>query len=77
MSKLTPTQMAKKAIFTRARAEGSVLRDYFLNEVLPELELEFDRRLASGQTLNLAIPEADTFAKAYVEAFFTANKALR
>ena len=60
----------------RARNEGSILRAYFINEVVPAIEQEFDRRLASGVELDLEVPNALAFAQAYVGEFFESNKAL-
>lgn len=77
MNKLTPEQMLKRAVLLRARAEGSVVRAYFLNEVIPAIEQEFDRRLSTGEELALAIPEADQFAQAYVKQLFKQNKMIR
>lgn len=74
MNKLTPEQMAKKAVFMRARNEASIVRAYFVNEVLPVIELEFDRRLNTGSDLSLTMPGAVEFAQAYVDQFIAANR---
>jgi hypothetical protein len=76
MRQATPEEMARRALLMRARNEGNVVRAYFLNEVLPQIEKEFDRRLASGENLSLEMPPADAFARAYVKQLFKANKQL-
>lgn len=76
MRKATAEEMARRAVLMRARSEGNIVRAYFLNEVIPAIEKEFDRRLSQGEVLNLEIPEADAFARAYVKKMFQMNKAL-
>lgn len=75
-NKATPEQMARRAMLMRVRSEGNIVRAYFLNEVLPAIEKEFDRRLSQGEVLSLEVPEADEFARAYVKKLFKVNKAL-
>lgn len=37
----------------RVRSEAGIIRFWWLNEVLPEAEKEFDRRVQAGETLNI------------------------
>lgn len=72
-AQLTPIQKQRRAVLTRARAEATILRADFLSDILPVVEAEFDRRVASGELTNLAIPTADTLAALFIDEFFRAN----
>ena len=76
MIKLTPEQMAKRAMLMRVRSEGNILRAFWLNEVVPAIEKEFDRRLANGDNLVLEMPDVDKLAKSYVNQILKSNKQL-
>jgi hypothetical protein len=57
----------------RLRGEANILRAFWLNEVLPVIEAEFDARIQSGEELPLHVPEANEFAEAYVRQFLELN----
>jgi hypothetical protein len=73
MNKLTPQEMARRAVLARARAEATIIRSYILNEVLPEVEAEFDRRLAAGESLSLSIPSGEALGTAFAADFRAQN----
>lgn len=73
MNKLTAVQMEKKRVFAKARLEGSFVRDTFLNEIMPEVEKEFDRRVNTGESLNLQIPDGKDYVAKYLEDFYKIN----
>lgn len=76
MKQLTPQELAKNAVLTRARAEGTIVRAAFLNALLPRVEAEFNRRLSEGEELSFTIPSASEFADAYVRSFLPEAPAL-
>jgi len=59
MRQLGPIELARKELELRIRAEASIVRMKWLNEVLPTYLAEFDRRLNSGQPLQLEPPSAE------------------
>lgn len=61
MKKKTPVEMERAAMLARARAEGTILRMRWLNEVVPALEAEFDRRILSGESTTLLVPSINDF----------------
>ncbi len=69
----TDQQMQKAAIFARVRTEASILRMYWLNDVWPQIEKEIDRRLNTGESIELNVPEIDALGRAYIENFFKQN----
>lgn len=73
MKKLSPLEMDKRNIMTRVRTEGTIIRAIWLNEVLPAIEEEIDRRIQAGEDLPLRVPKADEFAAGYVQRFFDTN----
>jgi len=73
MKKLTPEEMEERAILTRARAEGTIVRQYFLNEVLPAIKNEIGRLRSTGQEIEIKLPPAEKFAKAYVQQLAADN----
>lgn len=76
MGKLTDQQVKKRAVLTRVRTEGTILRTAWLNEVLPLVEDELDRRIAAGESMVVELPEVDEFASAYAQLFIRHNKQL-
>lgn len=73
MKRLTELEMEKRNIMTRIRTEGTIIRAIWLNEVLPAIEEEIDRRIQAGEDLPLRVPKADEFAAGYVQRFFETN----
>lgn len=74
MNKLTPEQMQRKAVLMRARNEASIVRAFFINEVLPVVEAEFDRRLGAGEDTNLTVPSGEVLGQRFVDEFMAANR---
>ena len=59
MRKRDAIEMERIALATRARAEATILRHRYLNEILPALLEEYDRRVADGKPYRLALPSAE------------------
>lgn len=74
VKKLTRKQMQKNAVLARVRTEATILRAMWLNEVLPAIEDEIDRRITAGEHLDLDLPEIDQLAGNYIEDVFRINK---
>lgn len=51
--------MERYALAIRVRAEASVIRARWLNEVLPVVLEEFDRRLTAGESTTIVLPSVD------------------
>lgn len=66
--------MARVAVLLRARAEVHIIGAYLRNEILPIVEREYDRRLASGEDLTLTMPQGDEFARMLLDRFYAANR---
>jgi hypothetical protein len=52
-------EIERYALSLRVRAEASVIRARWLNEVLPVVLEEFDRRLTSGESTSIVLPSID------------------
>lgn len=57
--KLDDAELARKSLELRVRAEASIVRLRWLNEVLPAVLQEFDRRLTAGESVKLELPSID------------------
>ncbi len=66
-------EMAVWAAATRARAEGSIVRGYFLNKVVPAIEREMIRRIGAGEAPTIVLPEVEEFAQAFMKRIGEAN----
>ena len=75
-TKYTPAQMEKVNTLRRVRTEGSILRAMWLNEVLPAVEEEIDRRIAAGESVALSMPDIDRIGAAFIQDFLTLNPQL-
>lgn len=45
--------LTRHELLMRVRSEAGIIRFWWLNDVLPEAEKEFDRRVQAGETLNI------------------------
>ena len=61
MKKKTAIEMERQVLASRIRAEATILRLRWLNEVLPAVLEEFDRRVLSGESTKLALPSVEDF----------------
>jgi len=59
VKKRNPVEQSKREMGMRLRAEASILRDRYLNEVLPAAEDAFDRQFTAGESVTLVLPSVD------------------
>lgn len=59
MKRKDEIDMERYALSIRVRAEASVIRARWLNEVLPVVLEEFDRRLTAGESTTIVLPSVD------------------
>jgi hypothetical protein len=64
---LDEIEMERYALLIRVRAEASVVRARYMNEVGPLVLAEFDRRLTEGLSTTLELPNVDEMIAAAVK----------
>jgi hypothetical protein len=61
MKRKTPIEMERAALAARIRSEASIWRLRWLNEYLPAAMEEFDRRITTGESTTLLVPDMNDF----------------
>lgn len=67
MKAKSDVEMERYALSVRLRAEAHIIRARWLNEVMPAVLEEFDRRLNGGESVVLELPSADVLIEAALE----------